>query len=83
MRSGFKTNKNENNFSVYPYFNYQLLAVNYEPVFEYNQKSVGNLPVETIFQEFLPQNDFRTSGPYTYKDQDIKNENKHIKRTIK
>lgn len=44
---------------------------------------MGNLPVETIFQEFLPQNDFRTSGPYTYKDQDIKNENKHIKRTIK
>lgn len=30
---------------------------------------MGNLPVETIFQNFLSQNNFRTSGPYAYKNE--------------
>lgn len=40
--------------------------------------SMGNLPVETIFQNFLPQNNFRTSGPYAYKHEKIFfKQNKH------
>ena len=55
-------------FSVYQFFNYWFFALNYiETVFWCKYKSMGNLPVETIFQNFLPQNNFRTSGPYAYK----------------
>ena len=49
---------------------FQLLIFDFklhEIVFWY--KSMGNLPVETIFQNFLSQNNFRTSDPYACKNE--------------